>query len=515
MLKFPDGFVWGSATASYQIEGGHEDGRSPCIWDTYCALEGKVKNGDNGSVACDHYHRFRDDVKVMKAIGLQAYRLSISWARIIPTGDGPVNEAGVRFYSELFDALKENGIEPWVTLYHWDLPLALNQRFGGWLGPKELMVQAFAKYARVVFERFGDRVKHWITLNEPFCMSMYYMLGMGMPHRVAGSAVDPYTATHNQLLSHAEAVRIYRTEFKARQRGVIGITLNSDFFMPYDPRSKAHREAAERGQEFQIGWFADPIYFGDYPESMRLALGDRLPRFTEPEKALLRGSSEFFGINNYFSAYAFPAPKSVVGNLAWKLAARWLSMEGAYYADRNIMDRRDPRWETVVTGQGWGITPWGFRDLLLYVQRRYNPPGGIAITENGCAFEPWESKAQDMQPGAVEPVAWKAYGMPAPKEDFAGETFQDPERVRYYRAHLAAVHAARAMGADVRAYFAWSLMDNLEWIAGYKVRFGIVRVDFRTQKRTIKASARLLSSVIKEGGLQAPPKSEEYAMAPR
>eukprot|EP00404_Azadinium_spinosum_P062209 CAMPEP_0180698052 /NCGR_PEP_ID=MMETSP1038_2-20121128/3822_1 /TAXON_ID=632150 /ORGANISM="Azadinium spinosum, Strain 3D9" /LENGTH=583 /DNA_ID=CAMNT_0022729603 /DNA_START=37 /DNA_END=1785 /DNA_ORIENTATION=+ len=510
-LDFPDDFAWGVATAAYQIEGAAaEGGKGPSIWDQIMSMpfiQAIAGTKGGGNIACDHYHRFRDDVKIMKQMGLKAYRLSLSWSRIIPDGDGKVNEEGVRFYSDLLDALKENDIDPWVTIYHWDLPTALNDRFRGWLGPKEEMVAAFGKYSRIVFELFGDRVKHWITLNEPFCMSMYYMLGFGVPNRVGGSRVDGYTATHNQLLCHAEAVRIYRSEFKAKQGGVIGITLNSDFFMPYNSSDEEHRKAADRGQEFQIGWFADPIYFGDYPHSMRLAVGDRLPKFTPHEMALLKNSSEFFGINNYFSAYAFPPPKSTVGNAVWKFGVRWTTMEGAYYADRNIMDRRDPRWDTVYTGQNWGITPWGLRDLLLYVQHRYQPAGGIAVTENGCAFEPPGARHLDTTPAALEPQPYRAGSSLG--EDFATETFEDPERARWYRAHLAAVHAARAAGADVRAYFAWSFMDNLEWIGGYKIRFGIVRVDFQTQKRTIKASGRQYSRIIKEGGLMAPPRDEQ------
>lgn len=516
-LEFPKDFVWGAATAAYQIEGAAaEGGRGPSIWDDITHSELLKSMGvhfQTGDVADDHYHRFRDDVALMAKLGFNAYRLSISWSRVIPDGDqGPVNEEGVKFYNDLFDEMGKRKIDPWVTLFHWDLPSGINQKFGGLLGPKEKIVAAFSRYARLCFERFGDRVKHWITLNEPFVVAFYYMPGIGWPKRVYGSAIDPYTAAHNMLLCHANAVGIYRKEFAAKQGGKIGITLNSDFTMPLNPDSKREVDAVQRARDFQIGWFADPVYFGDYPASMREAAGWRLPKFTPEETALIKNSSDFFGLNNYFTTHAFPAPESFVGRFYWKLMTWCCNIQGPWAADRAVITKDDPEWEHVTTGTGWPIVPWGHRDLLLYIQEHYNPPGGIAVTENGCSYEEDSSSQRDQStPGALEPQPYKPGSI---EEDWDSETFDDPRRLRYFKHYLTAVHAARARGADVRAYFAWSFMDNFEWLAGYKMRFGIVRVDYPTQRRTIKASGRFYADVIKNNGFEAPPLKDQYPGRP-
>jgi len=511
-LRFPADFTWGAATAAYQIEGAAaEGGRKPSIWDDITHWETTKGLFQTGDVADDHYHRFRDDVRLMAHLGLKAYRMSISWSRLIPDGEGEVNEEGARFYSDLFDALLENGIEPWVTLYHWDLPSALNDEYGGWLGPKSRIVTAFGKYARVCFERFGDRVKHWMTLNEPFVMAFYYAPGFGFPKKDKGGSVDPYTAAHNMILSHGEAVRIFRAEFAA-QRGKIGLALNSDFAVPHNRSSPRELAAVQRQRDFQIGWFADPVYFGDYPASMRDSVGSRLPKFTAEESALLKNSTDFFGINNYFSTHAFGAPQSALGRALWKWFSRWYTLEGAYYADREVRLMDDPAWERVTTGTGWTIVPWGFRDLLLYVQERYQPRGGIAVTESGTSHSEDDLAESDKIPGAIEPQPYNPAS--PPKEDWDSETLDDPRRVRWYKAHLTALHAARARGADVRAYFGWSLMDNFEWLAGYKMRFGMIHVDYRTQKRTVKSSGRFIARAIKESGFEAPPRAEQYSGRP-
>lgn len=513
---FPSDFVWGAATAAHQIEGAAaEGGRHPSVWDDLTHFGwNKAMGMHNADVACDHYHRFRDDVKIMVKLGLKAYRLSISWSRLIPKGEGEVNEEGARFYSDLFNELVAHGIEPWVTLFHWDLPSALNDEYRGFLGPKERIVTAFSKYARICFERFGDRVKNWMTLNEPHVFAMGYMPGIGWPARHRGGGRDPYTAAHSMLLCHAEAVRLYRTEFKSKQGGRIGVAINTDFSHPYDASNPSHVAAAQRANDFQLGWFADPIYFGDYPATMKITIGSRLPAFTPEESTLLKGSSDFFGLNNYFSQYAFPPPASPLGRLAFKVAARFFTLEGAYYADKEVRIREDPRWERIATGSGWPVVPWAHRDLLLHVQKRYNPPGGIVITENGCSHETWESKALDAEPGMLEPKPYRFGGSPAPLEDWDNETFPDPDRIRYLKAHLTAVHAARLNGVNITGYFLWSLLDNFEWFAGYRIRFGIIRVDYRTQKRTFKESARFYADVIRNSGFHAPVKTEEYSGAP-
>mmetsp|Transcript_19540 Transcript_19540/g.53509 ORF Transcript_19540/g.53509 Transcript_19540/m.53509 type:complete len:603 (-) Transcript_19540:11-1819(-) len=498
-LSFPASFHWGVATSAYQIEGAAATGgRKPSIWDDFSHMPNKTHQGATGDVACEHYHRYRDDVAIMASLGIRDYRFSISWSRLIPDGVGDVNEEGAAFYSDLIDSLLEHGITPWVTLYHWDLPSALEADFGGWLGPKERITGAFGDYARTCFARFGDRVRHWITLNEPWCSAMLgYNTGQFAPGRTCAKDTEPYVAAHNMLLAHAEAVRIYRAEFVERQRGRIGITLNADWRQPWNPSNPADVIAAERAMDFSLGWFAHPVYFGHYPHWMRSNCGDRLPEFTPEESALLRGSSDFFGLNSYSSNFVCPPSKPLKG--------------GGYWEDIDSECwHRDKEWET--TDMDWPIVPWGLRELLLHVQRTYAPPGGIIITENGCAHEPAESDAGTVQPKScvrVDPATREIH-FESPCEDLEGETFDDPERVRFFRAHLSAVHAAHAGGADVRGYFAWSLLDNFEWGEGYSKRFGIVRVDYETQKRTIKASGRFFASAIREGGFNAPPAQEQY-----
>mmetsp|Transcript_74245 Transcript_74245/g.209708 ORF Transcript_74245/g.209708 Transcript_74245/m.209708 type:complete len:722 (-) Transcript_74245:87-2252(-) len=464
MGKFPDGFVWGLGTAAYQIEGGwNEGGRQTSIWDDLTHMA-HLKL-DTGDVACDHYHRFRDDVAIMARLGLKAYRFSISWPRLLSNLQGDVNSDGARFYSDLIDALLENGITPWVTIYHWDLPSYVNNAFGGWLGPKEKMTGSFATYARTCFELFGDRVKHWFTINEPWCAASVYNFMNGWPARVNGADTDPYTAGHNMLLAHAEAVHIYRAEFQNAQGGQISIALNLDWVHPSDATSQPDVDAAQRARDFQLGWFADPIQFGDYPKSMRDAAGGRLPRFTASERERVRGSWDFFAINSYQTSLATPAGAAGAG-------------EGALLrADSGHAPGADPGWERA--DQGWPVVPWGFRDLLLYIQGRYAPPGGIFVAENGCAHEPPGARPADLRPGGISPAPRGAVPPPpGGEEDWGGETFDDPRRVRYLRAYLSAVDAARARGADVRGYFLWSLLDNFEWDQGYAERFGTTYTDY-------------------------------------
>lgn len=408
-LEFPADFVWGAASAAYQIEGAAaEGGRQPSVWDDLTHyFSPLVQTGD---VACDHYHRFRDDIALMARLGLKAYSFSISWSRLIPEGEGDVNKEGAQFYSDLIGALIEHGITPWVTLFHWDFPSALNSEFGGLLGSSERVTKAFEAYARVCFERFGDRVKHWITLNEPWVVCAFHMPGIWLPglkwpKRSWGGAFDPYTVGHNLLLSHAWAAHTYHSEFQAAQGGKIGMSLNTDFAMPFHQVSPREKEAAQRARDFQLGWFADPVYFGDYPRSMREACGERLPDFRSEDVAVLKDSCDFFGINNYFSVHASPAPAFQGANIAWKLASRMFTPEGAYYADRGVSIWQDPAWEKITTGTGWPIVPWGLRDLLLYIQDRYSPRGGIAVTENGCSYEEDSSKRMDSEVGALERAA--------------------------------------------------------------------------------------------------------------
>eukprot|EP00929_Paragymnodinium_shiwhaense_P059971 TRINITY_DN29996_c0_g1_i1.p1 TRINITY_DN29996_c0_g1~~TRINITY_DN29996_c0_g1_i1.p1 ORF type:complete len:587 (-),score=104.70 TRINITY_DN29996_c0_g1_i1:569-2329(-) len=497
-LDFPPGFSFGVATAAYQIEGAAaEGGRAPSIWDDFSRKTHTTEHGATGDVACDHYHRYATDVEAMSRIGVQAYRFSISWSRILPDCDDVVNEEGVQFYSDLIDALLAKGITPWVTLYHWDLPSACEAKFGGWLGPKEDVTTAFGAYARTCFQRFGDRVTNWITLNEPWCAAQ---LGFGSGDHAPGRSdqgdTEPYLAAHNMLLAHAEAVRIYREDFAFEQGGRIGLSFNTDWRQPRDGNSAADVRAARQAIDFALGWFADPVYFGDYPSCMREACGDRLPRFSEEESRRLKGSSDFFGINSYSSNYAAPAQKDLGGGGWWQdIGVEW------WHTDKD--------WER--TDMDWPIVPWGFRELLLDIQRRYQPRDGIYVTENGCAHESDLSTDLDARAGAIEPKVWQGGDG---TEDFASETFEDPKRVRFFKAHLSAVHAANAGGADVRGYFAWSLLDNFEWAYGYTKRFGIVHVDYPTQRRTIKSSGRFLAQTIQDRGFMAPRRDEQYAGVP-
>jgi beta-galactosidase len=462
MQPFPDDFTWGVATAAYQIEGGHEaDGKGPSIWDAFCRIPGRVARGETGDVACDHYHRFREDIAVMKELRIPAYRLSISWPRVLPSGrlaDGGVNEAGVRFYSELIDALLEAGITPWVTLYHWDLPLALQTERDGWLNPD--IAQDFADYARLCFDRFGDRVRHWITLNEPWVVAILgYGHGVFAPGRKSRS--EPYVAAHHLLRAHAQAVAVYRNEF-SHQRGRIGIANNCDW---REPRTDKPQDiaAAERALDFYIGWFADPIFgHGDYPATMRERVAGRLPHFTDAEHESLRGSSDFFGLNTYTTMFAAAAtgaepPQDVHGN-------------GGISEDQEVVLSVDPAWEK--TDYHWAVVPWGCRKLLEYLDHRYDHPS-IVITENGCAYD--------------DPVR-------------PDGNIHDNRRIRFHQRYLVACAEAVARGVNLCGYFAWSLMDNMEWAKGYELRFGLVHIDRQTLARTPKASARWYSECIASNG---------------
>jgi len=301
MLTFPKDFAWGAATASYQIEGGWlEGGKGFSIWDAFAHTPGKITDSSTADVTCDHFHRWRDDVALMADLGLNAYRFSIAWSRILPAGRGTPNAEGIRFYSDLIDELLKRGITPWVTLYHWDLPLALQLELDGWTNPA--LADIYKDYAVLCFNLFGDRVKRWTTFNEPWVTSILgYGQGIFAPGRT--SNVEPYLAAHTMLRAHGMAVREYRDRFQAVQKGLISMTTNCDWREPLTS-APSDVAAAERSLEFFLGWFADPLYRGDYPEAMRQRLGSRLPLFTSEESAMIRGSQDFFGLNHYTTMYA-------------------------------------------------------------------------------------------------------------------------------------------------------------------------------------------------------------------
>ncbi|CAM9954347.1 unnamed protein product [Sphacelaria rigidula] len=400
----------------------------------------------------------------MKDMGLKHYRLSIAMPRIFPGGQGPANEDGIAFYNRLIDCLLAAGISPTVTLYHWDLPLELETDHGGW--QSKITVERFVEYAEVCFQRFGDRVKNWLTFNEPWCTAVLgYGNGEHAPGKTSADASEVYRAGHNILIAHARAVDVYRKTFQPSQGGEIGITLNGNWTEPKrteDPeQAQRNAEAAERCVLWNLGWFADPVYFGNYPDVMQQRCGDRLPTFTEEEKVLLKGSSDFFGFNHYSTDYA--EDDSGPG----RYVSHWGTVNtGGFWGDMAVKGSSDPSWEK--TDMDWAIVPWGFRKLLLWIQNRYSPKGGIIVTENGTAV----------------------------KEPTVEVAVDDKARISYYQGYVAAMHEAIEQGADVRGYYAWSFMDNFEWAYGYSKRFGLIHVDYETLKRTPKASSKWYKKVI-------------------
>ncbi|KLO18904.1 glycoside hydrolase family 1 protein [Schizopora paradoxa] len=460
--KFNKDFLWGFATAAFQIEGSTDvDGRGKSIWDDFSRTPGKTFDGGNGDVATDSYARWEEDIALLKQYGVKAYRFSIAWARIIPLGgrNDPVNPKGIEFYSKFIDRLLANGITPFVTLYHWDLPQGLHDRYQGWLN-KEIILD-YVNYCRVCFEAFGDRVKHWLTMNEPWCVAVLgYGRGVFAPGHtsdrlrspIGNSATEPWIVGHNVILSHAYATKLYREEFKPSQQGQIGITLNGDWTMPYDD-SPENVASAQHSLDVAIGWFADPIYLGSYPDYMKEMLGDRLPEFTDEELAIVKGSSDFYGMNTYTTNLTKAGGDDEFQGLA-----------------EYTFTRPDGTQLGTQAHCAWLQTyPDGFRALLNYLYKRYKLP--IYVTENGFAVKGENSLTID-------------------------QACQDWDRVEYFKGACEALHAAVFEdGVDIRSYFPWSFLDNFEWADGYETRFGVTYVDYKTQRRYPKASAKFLVNV--------------------
>lgn len=441
-LDFPKGFLWGAATAAYQIEGAPgEDGKGPSTWDIFCRIPGRTANGDTGEVACDHYHRWRDDISLMRELNLDAYRLSVSWPRVMPSGRGAVNEKGLDFYDRLIDGLVDAGIEPFVTLFHWDLPAALQLELGGWLSDD--LPKIFADYAELIFNRLGDRVRYWMTLNEPWVVvDAGYFHGVhppGVKDRAQG-----YRAAHNLLRAHAYGVARYRANPK--NQGKITFALNSSYSFPATDDA-ADVDAAARAVMNFAGWFGHPAYYGEYPALLRERLGSLLPVFTPEDSRLLRLSMDYIALNYYTSEVVRHAPG--VGAMEYEIV---------------------PQPSVKHTMMNWPVRPDGFYRLLLWLNANY-PGLPFFITENGAAMDDH-----------------------ADSDGFV----DDQDRIRYLRDHFAAAAAARAEGVDLQGYLIWSLMDNLEWSAGFAKRFGLIRCDHATQRRTIKASGRWYSQLISE-----------------
>ncbi|KAL3467231.1 glycoside hydrolase [Aspergillus heterothallicus] len=468
-LPLPATFTWGAATAAYQVEGAaDEPSKGPSIWDTYSHLTPSRTNNENADVACDHFHRFRDDIKLMAELGLESYRFSIAWSRVIPLGgrEDPVSEAGIAFYDSLIDALVEAGIAPSVTLYHWDVPQALYDRYGAFLDTEEFR-KDFERYARVCFGRFGDRVKSWVTFNEPYIIAVFgHLNGSLAPghcvERGTDTVREPWRVGHTIILAHAAVVRMYAGEFQERQRGQISIVLNGHFYEPWDADSEVHVEAAKVRLEFYIAWFADPVFLGrDYPAVMREYLGERLPRFTDEERQLLRetcGINAFYGMNHYSTKYARQLTEPPAAD-DW---TRNIEESSVNSKSEEIGPASSMPWLR--------IAPGGFRKLLNWVWDRYRLP--ILVTENGC---------------------------PCPGEEDVNVAIDDQFRQRYLGLYLDSIsRAIYEDGVSVIGYYAWSLMDNFEWSSGYGPRFGLVHVDFETLKRTPKNSAYYLKKTFEE-----------------
>jgi beta-glucosidase len=439
--SFPKNFLWGAATASYQIEGAtREDGRGLSIWDAFAATPSKTYKGETGDIATNHYHLWPQDVALMTDLHLSAYRFSIAWPRILPEGRGTVNTTGLDFYERLVDALLARGIQPFATLYHWDLPLALQDE-GGWLNRDT--AYAFADYVEVVLKRLGDRVAAWITHNEPWCTA-YLGYGVGAHAPGIRDKQAAVNAAHHVLLSHGLAVpRIRAHKAPAAQ---VGITLNFTPVYPADDRSETIRDVA-RADAFTNRWFLDPIARGSYPDQFFAELGTAPPPIQEGDLAIIAVPIDFLGVNNYSRSIvrgeAVPPPADECTRVA--------PVPSACY-----------------TEMAWEICPQSFTDLLVRLHRDYAIPT-LYVTENGAAFvDHWNG----------------------------GDRVSDPRRVEYLRDYIGALAQALAQGLPVRGYFVWSLLDNYEWAEGYSKRFGVVYVDYPTQRRIIKDSGRWYADFI-------------------
>lgn len=448
-VRFPNDFMWGVATSSYQIEGAwNEDGKGESVWDRLSHTPGKVKKGDTGDIACDHYHRYKEDIQIMKEIGLKAYRFSVSWPRIFPTGKGMVNQKGVEFYDKLINGLLDNGIEPFLTLYHWDLPVAFN-KVGAWESPE--VIDAFVNYAQFLFNHYGDRVKYWITFNEPQVFTfLWYPVGL----YGKGEFESALNATHMINIAHAKAVKAYRTS--NHPDGKIGITLDLSHIYP-----RSSSELDIKGAKLKDGlnnrWFLDPVLKGEYPaevmDLIRKNFSFRLP----PKKDLelfKDNPIDFLGINNYFCERVAIKKEKDLGNI-WKLLISFR-----------------PNINAEVSEMGWEVCPQGFYDLLKRIDKDYEHPE-IHITENGMACK--DNKIVE-------------------------GTIQDDDRISYLKRYLKAAHDAIQDGVNLKSYFLWSLMDNFEWIYGYSKKFGVIEVDLETLERRWKKSAFWYKDVIQKNG---------------
>ncbi|KAK7387785.1 hypothetical protein VNO78_22577 [Psophocarpus tetragonolobus] len=464
----PNGFLFGIASSSYQYEGAYQsDHKGPSNWDNFTHGPGThiIIDATNGDIANDHYNHHLEDIELIKALGVNSYRLSISWARILPKGRfGDPNQAGIHFYNKLIDLLLLKGIQPFVTLSHYDIPQELEDRYGSWLSPQ--LQEDFAYYADLCFRTFGDRVKYWVTFNEPnYLVPLGYRSGIYPPCRCSGSLAlakcsegdsekEPFVAAHNVILSHAAAVDIYRTKYQTEQKGRIGVVLQHEWYEPMS-NSTADKMATERARAFNFNWFLDPIILGKYPTEMENVLGSLLPKFSSHENEKLKKGLDFIGLNYYTAFYVQDCMYSPC-----KPGPGISRTEGSYKksGEKNGVPIGEP------TPFSWfNIYPAGMEKAVTYVRDRYkNTP--IFITENGY-------------PEEVDP-------------NFTSEErLNDFKRIKYTVDHIEALLAAIRKGADVKGYFAWTLLDSFEWIYGYTISYGFHHVDYATMKRTPRLSA--------------------------
>ncbi|WAA11340.1 GH1 family beta-glucosidase [Fervidibacillus albus] len=441
IIQFPKDFLWGAATASYQVEGAaNEDGRKPSIWDTFSRTPGKIKNGDHGDVACDSYHRYEEDIEIMADLGINVYRFSVAWPRVIPDGVGEVNERGLDFYRRFIDKLLDAGIEPILTLYHWDLPQALHDQ-GGWAN--RATVDAFVKYAEVLFKEFDGKVKYWLTINEPWCVSfLSNFIGEHAPgNRDLNLALQ---ISHHLLLAHGKTVQRFR---EIGISGKIGYAPNVEWKEPFSNR-KEDIEASRREVGFLLDWFFDPVFKGQYPKFLVDWFNEKGGTFEikEGDMEIINERIDFLGINFYTGSYS------------------------RYKKGHGFFDSENVDIGFAKTDINWNIFPDGFYKVLLEIKNKYGDIP-IVITENGACYN------NEPEFGRVK----------------------DTGRIKYFQSHLASLRRAMDSGVNIKGYCVWSLLDNFEWAHGYSMRFGIVHVDFRTLDRTKKDSFYWYKQLIRNG----------------
>ncbi|KAM6960800.1 lactase-like protein isoform 2-T3 [Aplochiton taeniatus] len=468
---FPVGFSWGAGSSAYQTEGAWDkDGKGLSIWDVFSHKKGKVQRNDTGDSSCEGYYRMKDDVGLMTELKLNHYRFSISWPRLIPTGirSDHVNEKGIKYYSELIDSLLENNITPIVTLYHWDLPQVLQDKFGGWQNIS--MVNHFNEFANLCFERFGNRVQYWVTFNNPWSVAVEgYETGEHAPG-LKTKGTGAYRAAHHIIKAHAKVWHTYDTQWRVKQKGMVGISLSGDWGEPVDISNQKDIEAAERYVQFYLGWFATPIFHGDYPQVMKDFIGrkstqqglgtSRLPNFSSQEKSYIKGTCDFLGIGHFTTRYITEKNYPSGGG----------GGSGSYFTDRDLAELVDPRWPD--PGSEWLYSvPWGFRRLLNFVKTQYGNPM-VFVTENGVS------------------------------EKMTCTELCDDWRIQYFKDYTNEMLKAIRDGVNVKGYTAWSLLDKFEWDEGYTERFGLYYVDFKNKNkpRYPKASVQYYKRIISSNG---------------